>query len=139
GRRRGGAGRRREPSGDDGARADAHDGRPGRGAGGPGASQDSGSGLIRVALDTSALASGGGGGNTPSLTAADVARLVGGRLAAGDDARVVRRVAPLHRAESDELTFLASAKYAEAFAQTRAGVALVAPALAELAGPADIA
>jgi len=76
-----------------------------------------------------------GGGGGPSLTAADVARLVGGALAAGDDgARVVRRVAPLHRAGPDDLTFLASAKYLDAFADTRAGVALVAPALADTPG-----
>jgi len=89
-----------------------------------------------VALESSAQRSGGGGG--VSLTAADVARLVGGRiLEPGDAGREVRRVAPLHRAEPDELTFLASAKYADEFKSTRAGVALVAPALADAAGAAD--
>ncbi|WP_158508812.1 UDP-3-O-(3-hydroxymyristoyl)glucosamine N-acyltransferase [Gemmatirosa kalamazoonensis] len=73
-----------------------------------------------------------------SLTAADVARLVGGRLTdGGDGARAIRRVAPLHRAGPDELTFLASAKYADAFRETRAGVVLVAPALADTAGAPD--
>jgi UDP-3-O-[3-hydroxymyristoyl] glucosamine N-acyltransferase len=88
-----------------------------------------------VALETSAQRPGGGGG--VSLTAADVARLVGGQIVAGGDAaREVRRVAPLHRAAPDELTFLASAKYADEFRSTRAGVALVAPALADAEGAA---
>jgi UDP-3-O-[3-hydroxymyristoyl] glucosamine N-acyltransferase len=88
-----------------------------------------------VALDSSAQRPGGGGG--VSLTAADVARLVGGRiLEGGDAAREVRRVAPLHRAGPDELTFLASAKYADGFRTTRAGAALVAPALADAEGAA---
>jgi UDP-3-O-[3-hydroxymyristoyl] glucosamine N-acyltransferase len=77
----------------------------------------------------------GGGGGVRSLTAADVARLVGGRLTDGaDGSRVVHRVAPLHRAEGDELTFYASAKYADAFAASRAGVVLVAPDLASAEG-----
>jgi UDP-3-O-[3-hydroxymyristoyl] glucosamine N-acyltransferase len=88
-----------------------------------------------VALESSAQRPGGGGG--VSLTAADVARLVGGRIVEdGDAAREVRRVAPLHRAGPDELTFLASAKYADEFRTTRAGVALVAPALADAEGAA---
>jgi UDP-3-O-[3-hydroxymyristoyl] glucosamine N-acyltransferase len=76
------------------------------------------------------------GGGERSLTAADVARLVGGRIAADGDAaaRVVRRVAPLDRAAADDVTFYSNARYARLFEETRAGVVLVSPALAEAAG-----
>jgi len=88
-----------------------------------------------VTDDSSAQRSGGGEG--ASLTAADVARLVGGRLVGGDGGRVVRRVAPLHRAGAEELTFLAAAKYADEFRDTRAAIVLVPPALAETPGAPD--
>jgi UDP-3-O-[3-hydroxymyristoyl] glucosamine N-acyltransferase len=47
---------------------------------------------------------------------------------------VVTRVAPLPRAERDALSFYANARYAEEFGATRAGVVLVAPALADAPG-----
>lgn len=84
--------------------------------------------------------SGGGGveGDEPHLTAAAVARVVGGALAEEDRARAeqvaVRRVAPLDRAAPDEVSFLADGRYAALFARTRAGVVLVAPALAASVG-----
>jgi UDP-3-O-[3-hydroxymyristoyl] glucosamine N-acyltransferase len=56
---------------------------------------------------------------------------VGGVLL-GDAEALVTGIAPLDRAESHHLTFLATAKYAPLFADTGAGVALVAPELAEL-------
>ncbi len=81
-----------------------------------------------------AQASRDGGGGSAALTAADVASLVRGEIARGDPARVAARVAPLDRAASDEVSFYANAKYAEAFAATRAGIVLVAPALADADG-----
>ena len=76
---------------------------------------------------------GVGGEGQASLTAAAVAEHAGGRLI-GDPSVVVRRVAPLDRAESDALSFLAHARYASWFATTRAGVVLVSPELAEVPG-----
>ncbi len=84
---------------------------------------------------TGALAPGqsdGGDGRGPT-TAAAVAAQVGGRLL-GDPTIVVEGVAPLDRAESHELSFLASARYAEWFHGTRAGVVLVSPELADTPG-----
>jgi UDP-3-O-[3-hydroxymyristoyl] glucosamine N-acyltransferase len=72
-----------------------------------------------------------GGEGARALTAAAVAQAVGGVLH-GDADAVVTAIAPLDRAESHHLTFLATAKYAPLFAETGAGVALVAPELAEL-------
>lgn len=81
---------------------------------------------------------GGGDLGAPGLTAAALAQLMGGTVHAartGDaDAVVVRRVAPLARAEADALSFYASAKYAAEFAATRAGAVLVSPALADAPG-----
>jgi len=48
----------------------------------------------------------------------------------------VSAVAPLDRASAGELSFLAAAKYAPLFAQSRAGLTLVAPALENAPGPA---
>jgi UDP-3-O-[3-hydroxymyristoyl] glucosamine N-acyltransferase len=69
----------------------------------------------------------------PGLTAAALARAVAGELR-GDADVVVRRVAPLARAERDAVSFLASARYVDAFGATAAGVVLVAPEFAELPG-----
>ena len=69
------------------------------------------------------------------LTAGEIARLVSGELH-GDAARQVAAVAPLERAGAGELSFLASARYADAFAATGAGVVLVARELATLPTPA---
>jgi UDP-3-O-[3-hydroxymyristoyl] glucosamine N-acyltransferase len=75
------------------------------------------------------------GDASPSLTAAEIAQRVGGTLR-GDGAIVVRAVAPLRRAAAHELSFLGSASYLEEFKVTAAGVVLVAPDLADAAGPA---
>jgi UDP-3-O-[3-hydroxymyristoyl] glucosamine N-acyltransferase len=72
-----------------------------------------------------------GGEGQRALTAAAVAAAVGGVLQ-GDPDAVVTGVAPLDRAEAHHLTFLATAKYAPLFADSGAGVALVAPELAAL-------
>ncbi len=70
----------------------------------------------------------------PDLTAGEIAALTGGRLV-GDAARAIRAVAPLDRAGEGELSFLATPKYARLFAQSRAELTLVTPALAEAPGP----
>ena len=58
------------------------------------------------------------------MTAAAVAALVGGRLE-GDESVEIRAVGPLDRAHGGALSFLASAKYADDFAASSAGVVLV--------------
>jgi UDP-3-O-[3-hydroxymyristoyl] glucosamine N-acyltransferase len=55
----------------------------------------------------------------------------------GDPDVVVTGVAPLDRAGPEHVTFLASAKYAPLFATSCAGVALVAPELADAPGRAS--
>lgn len=74
-----------------------------------------------------------GGGELRLLTAADIARAVGGTVI-GDATAAVSRIAPLDRAEPGDLSFLAAAKYAPLLASSRAGVVLIAPDLAEAAG-----
>ena len=72
------------------------------------------------------------------LTVADVVRLTGGRAIAHatvDDVRI-RRVAPLAEAGDDALTFLADARYLDAFATSRAGTVLITPALVDAPGAA---
>ena len=59
--------------------------------------------------------------------------MTGGALSGDAEARVTA-VAPLNRAESHHVTFLASAKYAPLLARANAGVLLVSAALAETAG-----
>jgi UDP-3-O-[3-hydroxymyristoyl] glucosamine N-acyltransferase len=82
------------------------------------------------------MASGeNGGAGLAVLSAAAVAARTGGVLRGNADAQV-SRVAPLDRAGPDALSFLAHARYAAWFAASRAGVVLVAPAFADLAGPA---
>jgi UDP-3-O-[3-hydroxymyristoyl] glucosamine N-acyltransferase len=71
----------------------------------------------------------------PSLTAAEVARLVGGELR-GDGTARVRTVAPLGRAGSDDLSFLTGTAYLSQFRSSRAGVVLVTPEFATADGPA---
>jgi len=68
-----------------------------------------------------------------SLTAAQIAEATGGRLV-GDGETVLSGIAPLDRAERDELSFLASLKYAPLLAATGAGAILVSPDLAEMPG-----
>ncbi len=72
-----------------------------------------------------------------TLTAADIAALVGGELR-GDAKAIVRAVAPIDRAASGDVTFLASARYARFLAAARDGspVVLVSPELAESPGQA---
>jgi UDP-3-O-[3-hydroxymyristoyl] glucosamine N-acyltransferase len=69
------------------------------------------------------------------LTAAEIAAAVGGTLV-GDGTTAVHGVAPLDRAGATDISFLANAKYAPAFARSQAGVTLVAPDLASAPGPA---
>jgi UDP-3-O-[3-hydroxymyristoyl] glucosamine N-acyltransferase len=68
-----------------------------------------------------------------TLTAADIAATSGGELR-GDPTVRVRAVAPLHRAGPDDLTFLASARYAPLLTERNPGVLLVTPELAATAG-----
>ncbi len=58
-----------------------------------------------------------------TLTAAEVAGLVGGEVV-GDGAAPLSGVAPLDRAGSGDLSFLASGKYLEEFQRSRAGAVL---------------
>jgi len=74
---------------------------------------------------------GGEGGIV--LTAAAIAEAVGGELR-GDPTISVGGVAPLDRASSRELSFLAGAKYAPAFASSKAGIVLMVPELADAPG-----
>ena len=68
-----------------------------------------------------------------TLTARAIADLVGGELR-GEELTVVGSVAPLGRAAPDQITFLGDGRYAPAFADSRAGVALVTPELADVPG-----
>lgn len=68
-----------------------------------------------------------------TLTAADIAAATGGELRGDPDTRV-GSVAPLHRAGSSELSFLASARYATLLAERSPGVLLVTPELASTPG-----
>ena len=69
----------------------------------------------------------------PRLTAAELAEATGGRLV-GDGTASVSAIAPLDRAGPEELSFLASAKYAPQLAATGAGVVLVSPELEDTPG-----
>jgi UDP-3-O-[3-hydroxymyristoyl] glucosamine N-acyltransferase len=66
-----------------------------------------------------------------TLTASDIAKLVGGALS-GDERAEVRALAPLDRATESDLSFLANARYAPLYERTRAAAVLVAPEFAEL-------
>lgn len=68
-----------------------------------------------------------------ALRLADVARAVGGTVV-GDPDALVRAIASLDRATPDDLSFLASAKYAKLFVDTAAGAVLVTPELADAPG-----
>ena len=61
-----------------------------------------------------------------TLTASDIADLVGGVLA-GDGAATVQALAPLDRATSADLSFLANARYSSLYQQTKAAAVLIAP------------
>jgi UDP-3-O-[3-hydroxymyristoyl] glucosamine N-acyltransferase len=71
-----------------------------------------------------------GGEGVRTLTAAAIAKAVGGRLM-GNGSVEVSAIAPLDRAGPEDVSFFASSKYAALFAATRAGVVLVAPELAD--------
>ena len=70
-----------------------------------------------------------------TLTASAIAELVGGVLH-GDGTAQVSALAPLDRATASDLSFLANARYAALYENTRAGTVLVAPEFAELASTA---
>jgi UDP-3-O-[3-hydroxymyristoyl] glucosamine N-acyltransferase len=67
------------------------------------------------------------------MTAAEIAAAVGGTLT-GPPQIVIEGIAPLDRATSRELSFLATAKYAALFERSAAGVVLVTPGLAASKG-----
>jgi UDP-3-O-[3-hydroxymyristoyl] glucosamine N-acyltransferase len=77
--------------------------------------------------------SDGGGEGGVALTAAAIARAVGGQIV-GDGEVVVYGVAPLERATDRDLTFLAAPRHVAALAGSRPGVLLVSPELAESPG-----
>ena len=68
-----------------------------------------------------------------TLTATEIAEAVVGKLF-GDPAVVVRAIAPLDRAGPDELSFLASARYAPMLQETGAGVVLLSPEFKDAPG-----
>lgn len=71
-----------------------------------------------------------GGEGVRTLTALAISELVKGELQ-GDGAVQVSAVAPLDRANGDQVSFLANAKYSSAAENTKAGVVLVSRELAE--------
>ncbi len=73
--------------------------------------------------------------HAPSLTAAEIAALIGGTVL-GDAAVAVSSIAPLDRAAAHDLSFVAHARYAAAFAASGAGVVLLTPDLRDLTGAA---
>jgi len=76
-----------------------------------------------------------GGEGARSLTADAIARLVGGTVR-GDGSAAASGIGPLDRASSTDLSFLASARYADAVASSRASIILVSPELTDVPGPA---
>ena len=73
------------------------------------------------------------GDGASTITAEAIAALVSGELI-GDGTTVVSGVAPLDRAEENELSILSSAKYVPMLADTRAGVVLIDPEFRDVAG-----
>ena len=78
-------------------------------------------------------AEGNGGDGRKPVTAAAIAKQIGGTLT-GDAAVIVTGIAPLDRAGANELSILSSPRYAEWFAKTTAGVVLIARELANSPG-----
>jgi UDP-3-O-[3-hydroxymyristoyl] glucosamine N-acyltransferase len=72
--------------------------------------------------------------SNPILTAGEVAAISHGRLV-GPPSTPVHAVAPLDRAGAGDICFFDTRRYAPLFAVSRAGVALVPPALADAPGP----
>ncbi len=68
-----------------------------------------------------------------SMTAAELAEATGGKLV-GDATVAVHAIAPLDRAGPEDLSFLASARYASLMEDTGAGIVLVSPELKETGG-----
>lgn len=89
-----------------------------------------------MTANDSASHDGLGGEGPPTLTAEAIARVVGGSVL-GDASVVLRAVAPLERAGTDELTFLAHERYAHLLAESSAGAVLISPELAEAASEAQ--
>ena len=67
-----------------------------------------------------------------TLTASDIAELVGSTVT-GNPSAEVRALAPLDRATESDLSFLANARYAQMYERTRASAVLIAPEFIELA------
>ncbi|MDX1563974.1 MAG: UDP-3-O-(3-hydroxymyristoyl)glucosamine N-acyltransferase [Phycisphaeraceae bacterium] len=63
---------------------------------------------------------------TPSLSTAEVAQLVGGRLEGPPD-RLITGMQVVDVASAEELTYIGSSRYARLWAESSAGAALVAP------------
>ena len=74
-----------------------------------------------------------GGERARTLTARVIADIVKGELR-GEEGTTVDSVAPLGRAERNNLSFLADGRYAAALAASSAGIVLVTPELAETDG-----
>ncbi len=74
-----------------------------------------------------------GGERACTLTASDIAAICGGELR-GDGATLVDSVAPLSRAERNNLSFLADGRYSAMLTTATPGVLLVTPELAESTG-----
>ena len=73
------------------------------------------------------------GDGASTITAEAIAALVSGELI-GDGTTVVTGVAPLDRADADQLSILSNGKYAPMMATTKAGVVLVDPEFRDAAG-----
>ena len=71
------------------------------------------------------------------LRAADVAAAVGGALQGDPEIRLTG-IAPLDRAGAEDLTFLASVKYAKQLATCTAGAVLITPELVGTEGPCSV-
>ncbi|MEO8575548.1 MAG: UDP-3-O-(3-hydroxymyristoyl)glucosamine N-acyltransferase [Gemmatimonadales bacterium] len=74
-----------------------------------------------------------GGERAGTLTARAIADIVGGELRGAPDT-IVRSVAPLSRAERDQLSFLSDRRYSAALESSSAGVVLITKELAETPG-----
>ena len=73
------------------------------------------------------------GERASTLTARAIADIVGGELRGAPDT-VVRSVAPLNRAEGDQLSFLSDGRYSPALGSCSAGIVLITKELADTPG-----
>lgn len=85
--------------------------------------------MARAAPEGTATDSSLSGDGVRTITAEAVSELVGGALQ-GDPSASISRVAPLDRAQADDISFLAAPRYVQAAQNTGAGVLLVSPDLA---------